>query len=66
MQNERLWLNDKNAVAGLSNINPLLQKKAKAKPWKLLKAMLCVARATPFEPTPAAMLKPKSMVVRQN
>jgi len=29
MKNEGLWLNYKNAVVGMSNINPLLQKKAK-------------------------------------
>ena len=42
-KNEGLWLNDKNAVVGMSNINPLLQKKAKVKPLKLPKAKLCVA-----------------------
>ena len=30
-KNEGLWLTDKNAVIGMPNINPLLQKKAKAK-----------------------------------
>ncbi len=39
-KNEGLWLNDKNAVVGMSNINPLLQKKAKVKPLKLPKAKL--------------------------
>lgn len=42
-KNEGLWLNDKNAVVGISNINPLLQKKAKVKPLKLPKAKLGVA-----------------------
>ena len=37
-KNEGLWLNDKNAVIGMSNINPLLQKRAKVKPLKLPKA----------------------------
>ena len=46
MKNEGLWLNDKNAVVGMSNINPLLQKKAKVKPLKLPKAKLGVG-ATP-------------------
>jgi hypothetical protein len=60
-KNEGLWLNDKNAVVGLSNINPLLQKKAKVKPLKLPKAKLGVAPATPkpFKATPPAMFKPK-------
>jgi hypothetical protein len=53
-------------MAGLSNINPRLQKKAKVKSMKLLKAKLGVARATPFKPTQPAMLKPKSIVVRPN
>ncbi|HBH51720.1 MAG TPA: hypothetical protein DDY91_07500 [Planctomycetaceae bacterium] len=66
LTNERLWLNDKIAVVGLSNINPLTQKKAKVKSMKLLKAKLGVARATPFKPTQPAMLKPKSIVVRPN
>ncbi|WP_406700731.1 hypothetical protein V5E97_18230 [Singulisphaera sp. Ch08] len=39
---EGLWLNDKNAVIGMSNINPLMQKKAKVKPLKLPKAKLGV------------------------
>ena len=49
--------NDKNAVVGMSNINPLLQKKAKVKPLKLPKAKLGVAGATPkpFKPTLPAM-----------
>jgi hypothetical protein len=46
-KNEGLWLNDKNAVIGMSNINPLLQKKAKVKPLKLPKAKPGVAIATP-------------------
>ena len=40
MKNEGLWLNDKNAVIGMSNVNPLLQKKAKVKPLNLPKAKL--------------------------
>ena len=35
-KNEGLWLNDRNAVVGMSNINPLLQ------PLKLPKAKLGV------------------------
>jgi len=31
MKNELLWLNDKNALAGMSNINPFSQKTAKVK-----------------------------------
>ena len=56
-KNEGLWLNDKNAVVGMSNMNPLLQKKAKVKPLKLPKAKLGVAGATPkpFKPTLPAM-----------
>ena len=41
---EGLWRNDKNTVVGMSNINPLLQKKAKVKPLKLPKAKLGVAK----------------------
>ena len=41
-KNEGLWLNDKNAVVGMSNINPLLHKKAKVKPLKLPIAKLGV------------------------
>jgi hypothetical protein len=59
MKNEGLWLNDKNAVVGMSNINPLLQKKAKVKPLKLPKAKLGV-RATPkpFKAMLPAVFKP--------
>ena len=39
---EGLWLNDKNAAVGMSNINPLLQKKAKVKRLKLPKEKLGV------------------------
>ena len=50
MKNEGLWLNDKNAVIGMSNINPLLQKKAKVKPLKLPKAKLGVVKTPkPFK-----------------
>lgn len=57
--NEGLWLNDKNAVVGMSNINPLLQKKAKVKPLKLPKVKLGVVK-TPklFKATPPAAFKP--------
>ena len=49
-KNEGLWLNDKNAVVGMSNINPLLQKKAKVKPLKLPKAKLGVIKTPkPFK-----------------
>jgi hypothetical protein len=60
-KNEGLWLNDKNAVVGMSNINPLLQKKAKVKPLKLPKAKLGVAGATPkpFKAMVPAVFKPK-------
>jgi hypothetical protein len=48
--NEALWLNDKNAVVGMSNINPLLHKKAKVKPLKLPKANLGVVNTPkPFK-----------------
>jgi len=42
VKNEGLWLNDRNAVVGVSNINPRLLKKAKVKPLKLPKAMLVI------------------------
>ncbi len=49
-KNEGLWLNDRNAVVGMSNINPLLQKKAKIKPLKLPKAKLGVVKTPkPFK-----------------
>lgn len=49
-KSEGLWLNDKNAVVGMSNINPLLQKKAKVKPSKLTKAKLGVVKTPkPFK-----------------
>jgi hypothetical protein len=57
---EGLWLNDKNAVIGLSRLNPLPKnsavKKSLAKGPKHAKAMLGVAPATPkpFKPTPPA------------
>ena len=55
-KNEGLWLNDKNAVVGMSNINPLLQKAAKVKPLKLPKAKLGVVKTPkPFKPTLPAM-----------
>jgi hypothetical protein len=36
--NEGLGLNDKTAVIGMSNINPLLKKKTKLKPLELPRA----------------------------
>lgn len=60
MKNEGLWLNDKNAVVGMSNMNPLLQKKAKVKPLKLPKAKLGVgATPKPFKAIAPAAFKPK-------
>ncbi|MBS0261987.1 MAG: hypothetical protein JSS02_08515 [Planctomycetes bacterium] len=68
-KNEGLWLNDKNAVVGMSNINPLLQKKAKVKPLKLPKAkpVLGVAGATPklFKTTQPAAFKPKTQRINR-
>jgi len=59
-KNEGLWLNDKNAVVGMSNINPLLQKKAKVKPLKLPKAKLGVVKTPkPFKAMAPAMFTPK-------
>ncbi len=59
-KNEGLWLNDKNAVVGMSNINPLSQKNANVKPLKLPKAKRGVAPATPkpFKAMAPAMFKP--------
>jgi len=45
MYHQVLWLNDKNAVVGMSDINPLLQKIAKVKSLKLSKTKLGVAHA---------------------
>jgi hypothetical protein len=42
MKNELLWLNDKNALVGMSNINRLSQNKAKLEPMTLPKAKLGV------------------------
>jgi hypothetical protein len=55
-----LWLNDKSAVVGMSNINPLFQKKKKVKPLKLSKATLSVALAMPmpFKAMAPAIFKP--------
>jgi hypothetical protein len=57
---EGLWLNDKNAVIGMSRLNPLpknsaVNKRLTKKP-KPVKATLGVAVATPkpFKPTPPA------------
>ena len=67
---ERLWLNDRNVVIGLSRLSPLPKNSAvnkslakgpaKAKPAKPAKAILGVAPATPepFKPTPPAAFKP--------
>jgi hypothetical protein len=61
---EGLWLNDKNAVIGLSRLNPLPKNSAVSKslakgPAKA-KAMPGVAAATPkpFKATPPATFKP--------
>jgi hypothetical protein len=64
-KNERHWLKDKNRVVGLSNINPLLQKKAKVKPSKLSKAKLGVTFETPFKPTPSVTSTPKVLPVNK-
>ena len=63
MMTKGLWLNDKNAVVGMSNINPLLQKKAKVKPLKLPKAKLGLAGATlkRFKAMVPAAFKPKPL-----
>ena len=59
---EGLWLNDKNAVVGMSNINPLLQKKAKVKPLKLPKAKLGVVKTPkPFKAMLPAAFKPNAL-----
>jgi len=42
-KNDGMWLNDRNDVVGMSNINPLFKKKAKVKLLKLPKAKLGVA-----------------------
>ncbi len=61
---EGLWLNDKNAVIGLSRLNPLPKNsavnKSLAKKPKPAKAMPGVAATTPkhFKPTPPATFKP--------
>ena len=59
-KNEGFWLNDKNAVVGMSTVYPLLQKKAKVKPLKLPKAKLSVALAMPmpFKAMAPAIFKP--------
>ncbi len=62
---EGLWLNDKNAVIGLSRLNPLPKEsavnKSLAKKPQPAKAMLGVAAATPkpFKPTPPAAFRPQ-------
>ena len=58
---EGLWLNDKNAVIGMSNINPLLQKRTKVKPLKLPKAEFSVVKThKPFKAMVPAMFKARS------
>ena len=64
MMTKGLWLNDKNAVVGMSNINPLLQKKAKVKPLKLPKArpvLGVVKTPKPFKAMVPAAFKPKHL-----
>jgi hypothetical protein len=62
---EGLWLNDKNAVIGLSRLNPLPKasavNKSLAKGPAKVKAMLGVAPATPkpFKAMLPAVFKPK-------
>ena len=66
---EGLWLNDKNAVIGLSRVNPLPKKsavnKSLAKEPAKAKAMLGVAAATPkpFKATPPAAFKAKTFPI---
>jgi hypothetical protein len=63
-KNEGLWLNDKNAVSGMSRLNPLPKNSAVnrslAKGPAKAKAMLGVAAATPFKPKPPAAFEPKA------
>jgi hypothetical protein len=63
MYHQVLWLNGKNAVIGLSRLNPLPKdsavNKSLAKGPAKTKAMPGVAAATPFKPTPPAIFKPK-------
>jgi hypothetical protein len=62
MKNEGLWLNDKNAVIGLSRLNPLPKNSAVNKSWAKgpAKAKLGVAPATPkpFKAMAPAAFKP--------
>lgn len=66
-KSEGLWLNDKNAVIGLSRLNPLPKNsavnKSLAKGPAKAKAMLGVAAATPkpFKATPTAAFKPQPL-----
>jgi hypothetical protein len=56
-KNDGLWLDDKSAVVGMLNINPLLQKKAKVKPLKLPKSKLDFgATPKPFKAMVLAVL----------
>ena len=58
---EGLWLNDKNAVIGMSRLNPLPKNssvnRSLAKKPATAKAVLGVAAATPkpFKPTPSSV-----------
>jgi hypothetical protein len=56
MKNEGLWLNDKNAVIGLSRLNPLPKNSAVNK--SLAK------KPKPFKATPPAAFKPMAVVAR--
>jgi len=66
-KNEGLWLNDKNAVIGLSRLNPLPKNsavnKSLAKGPAKAKAMPGVAPATPkpFKAIAPAAFKPKAI-----
>lgn len=56
MRTEGLWLNDKLAVPGMSNINPLLKEKPKKpKPLPTLKPLKAKQPATlkPYKPAQA-------------
>jgi hypothetical protein len=59
---EGLWLNNKTAVICISNINPLLKKKAKLKPLELPKAKVSVVK-TPktIKAVAPAAFKPKGL-----
>ena len=64
---EGLWLNDKNAVIGLSRLNPLPKNSAVNKSLAKgpAKAMPGVAAATPFKPNqPVTFLPYRSTLSR--